>query len=311
MWILFAFLAPALYAVAEIFDEYLSNRGFKNISSLIFFACLLNFAFLPILFFIQRPTMPPIHLIWPIVGVALTNILYLYPYYKSLKIEDTSVVSAFFSFGKIIIPVFAFIFVGEILQLREYVGIGIIIVGNILLALHIKKKSIFEVFHLAKKKFQLSKAFYLILFASTLLAIEGILFKYMFEQGISWSTAVGGQLLISGFLGIFVLLAFPKTRQHIIKDRKKFKHSGGIFFIEELFTFLALGAETYAISIAPVSLVKGIGMSIPIFVLSYTVAVKRFKPKDFHEDTNSSRVIKKIIIFILIILGLSLIGFNE
>lgn len=311
MWILFAFLAPALYAVAEILDEYLSNRGFKNISSLIFFACLLNFLFLPVLFLMQRPVMPPLYLIWPIIGVALTNLLYLYPYYKSLKIEDTSVVSAFFSFGKIIIPVFAFIFVGEILQLREYIGIGIIIFGNIILALHIRKKSIFEVFHLTKHKFQLSKAFYLILFASTLLASEGILFKYMFEQGMNWSTAVGGQLLVSGFLGLVVLLSFSKTRKHIIDDRKKFRQSGGIFFIEELFTFLALAAETYAISIAPVSLVKGIGMAIPIFVLSYTVAVKRFKPKDFHEDTNPSRVIKKIIIFALIIFGLILIGFNE
>lgn len=311
MWIFFAFLAPALYAVAEIFDEYLSNRGFKNISSLIFFASLLNFLFLPILFLIQRPEMPPLRLIWPIVGVALTNILYLYPYYKSLKIEDTSVVSAFFSLGKIIIPIFAFIFVGEILELREYIGIAIIIFGNVFLAFHIKKKSIFDIFRVTRKKFQLSKAFFLILFASTVLAIDGILFKYMFEQGINWSTAVGGQLLISGLLGIIILLSFSKTRKHIFEDREKFRKSGTVFFIEELFTFLALGAETYAISLAPVSLVKGVGMSIPIFVLTYAVVVKRYKPKDLREDTRLAHAIKKVIIFIIIIIGLALIGLNE
>ena len=127
MWILFAFLAPALYAVAEIFDEYLTNRGLKNINSLIFTASLLNFAFIPILFLIQKPEIPSSNFFLPILGLALTNLLYQYPYYKSLKIEDTSVVSAFFSFGKIIIPIFAFLFVGEILQFKEYVGIGIII----------------------------------------------------------------------------------------------------------------------------------------------------------------------------------------
>ncbi|MDB5259088.1 MAG: hypothetical protein JWO73_296 [Candidatus Taylorbacteria bacterium] len=297
MWILFAFLAPALYAVGEIFDEYLSNQGFKNISSLIFFACLLNFIFIPVIFLIERPMLPPLHLIWPLIGVALTNLLYLYPYYKSLKIEDTSVVSAFFSFGKIIIPIFAFAFIGEVLQLREYVGIAIIILGNIFLA-----------FHATKKKLTLSKAFYLIIFASTLLAIEGILFKYMFEQGMNWSTAVGGQLLISGVLGCTTLLLFKKSRTRIMEDRGHFRKNSVFFFTEELFTFLALAAETYAISLAPVSLVKGIGMAIPIFVLTYTVAVKRFRPKAFHEDTHRGIVAKKVFTFGLIIVGLLLIG---
>lgn len=299
MWILFSFLAPALYAVAEIFDEYLSNRGFKNISSIIFFTCLLNFIFVPVLFLIQKPMVSSLYLIFPIVGVAITNLLYLYPYYKSLKIEDTSVVSGFFSFGKIIIPVFAFLFVGEILSFREYFGIGIIIIGNIILALH-----------MSKKKIRLSKAFYLILFASTVLATEGILFKYMFENGVNWSAAVGGQLLISGVIGSVVLLSIRKTRRHIMEEKDQYKKSGGIFFAEELFTFLALAAETYAISLAPVSLVKGIGMAIPIFVLSYTVAVKKFNPKIFHENTQSNVVIKKIILFVLIIIGLALIGFD-
>ena len=207
MWILFAFLAPALYAVAEIFDEYLANRGLKNINSLIFTASVLNFVFVPILFLIQKPEVPSINFLLPIIGLALTNLLYQYPYYKSLTIEDTSVVSAFFSFGKIIIPIFAFLFVGEILEFKQYIGIGIIIFGNIILALH-----------RSKKKLHLSKAFYLILLASVILAIEGILFKYIFESGLNWSTAVGGQLIASGVLGTTTLLLFKKTRNKIKKD---------------------------------------------------------------------------------------------
>src|SRR5205085_1961237 len=134
--IFFAFLAPALYAVAEIFDEYLTNKGLKNISPLVFFASLFSFLFIPLLFLFGKVALPPLRLVLPLVGVALTNLLYLYPYYKSLKIEDTSVVSAFFSFGKIIIPISAFIFLHEILSFREYLGVGIIIAGNIALAVH-------------------------------------------------------------------------------------------------------------------------------------------------------------------------------
>ncbi len=301
MWIFFAFLAPALYAVAEILDEYLSNRLFKRITSVIFLAMLLNFIFVPVLFIIQRPVLPSFHLIWPLIGVGLTNLLYLFPYYKSLKIEDTSIVSAFFSIGKIIIPIFAFFFIGEILSYREYLGIAVIIFGNILLAFHSKKG-----------KLKLSKAFYLIILASTILAIDGILYKYMFEQGMNWSTAIGGQLIVSGIVGCAFFLLNPVTRKELITERSHFKKPAiKIFFAEELFTFLALGAEAFAISLAPVSLVKGIGMSIPIFVLVYTVLVKRYNPKAFHENTGRGAVIKKVIIFMLIILGLVLIGVNE
>ncbi len=302
MWIFFAFLAPALYGVAEIFDEYLSNRLFKKVTSVVFLALALNFVFVPILFLIQKPVLPSAHLIWPLIGIGLTNLLYMFPYYKSLKIEDTSIVSAFFSVGKIIIPIFAFVFIGEILSYREYIGIAVIIFGNVLLAFHTKKG-----------KIKLSKAFYLITLASTILAIDGILYKYLFEHGVNWSTAIGGQLLISGILGCAFFLINPTTRKEIRSEREHFSKGSSIkyFFIEESFTFLAVGAEAFAISVAPLSVVKGIGMSIPIFILFYTLILKKYKPDIFREDTGRNAVIKKVFIFTLIIVGLILVGINE
>jgi drug/metabolite transporter (DMT)-like permease len=207
----------------------------------------------------------------------------------------------FFSIGKIVIPIFAFLFIGEVLQAKEYIGIAVIIFGNVLLAFHTKAG-----------KIRLSKAFYLIIVASTILAIDGILYKYMFDQGINWSTAIGGQLLISGILGCSFLLINPVTRKEIFEEKSAYHRSSiKLFFTEEIFTFLALGAEAFAISLAPVSLVKGIGMSIPIFVLVYTVFVKKYNPKAFHENTGRGAILKKIIIFRLIIVGLLLIGINE
>jgi drug/metabolite transporter (DMT)-like permease len=300
MWVFFAFLAPALYAIAEIFDGYLSNRGFKNIAPLIFFASLMNFIFVAIIFTINKPIIPTGNLILPLIGVGLTNVLYLYPYYKSLKIEDTSIVSGFFSIGKIIIPILAFIFVGEVLSIKQYIGILIIILGNSFLALNT-----------SNKKITFNKSFYLIILASTILSIEGILFKYMFEQGVDWSTAIGGQLLISGVIACTLLMLITKTRKQIFKERSNYRKSIKIFFTEESITFLAVASETYAISLAPVSLVKGIGMTIPIFVLSYIVIVKKYNPKAFRENIEKKFVFKKAFIFSLIILGLFLIGIGK
>ena len=241
--------------------------------------------------------MPAQHLWLPIIGIGLTNILYLYPYYKALQIEDTSIVSAFFSLGKIIIPILAFIFVGEILSFKQYLGIGLIIFCNVLLGIH-----------RYGKKVRMNRAIYLILFASTILAVEGVLFKYMFEQGIRIGTAVGGQLIITSALGVS-LLFFSRFRKHIKESREVFKQSLPIFLTEELFTFFAVVVEAYAVKLAPLSLVKAIGMTIPIFILSYTLAVKKRRTKVFHENVKLSTLLKKVPIYALIIFGVILVGF--
>ncbi len=144
--------------------------------------------------------------------------------------------------------------------------------------------------------------------AGFITAVEGVLFKYMFEQGMGWSTAVGGQLVISTIFSFFLLFSV-KARKNIRDDWSKFTGSFRFFFYDELFTFLAVAAETYAILLAPVSLVKAIGLASPLFVLSYTVMVKKRMPKTFHEDTHRHVLLKKIPLYLLIIVGVVLIGF--
>jgi drug/metabolite transporter (DMT)-like permease len=299
MWIFFALLAPALYGIAEIFDEYLSNKKFNSTFSLIFYASIFNLVFVPFILILFPPSIPAKDLWVPLIFTGLTGILYCFPYYKALQLEDTSVVSAFFSFGKIIIPVFAFLFLGELLTPLQYIGLAVVILGNIVLG-----------FHRSKKKIKISKAFFLIVLASTILALGDIVLKYMFEKGISWATVMSGQLLISSFFSIFFLLA-RDGRNIIKKDWTNFTGSFKAFFSEELCTFLAMAAEVYAIQQAPLSLVKGIGLTIPLFILSYTIIFKRYMPRAFHEHIEKSVLLKRIPLYCLIILGLVLVGFHE
>ncbi len=299
MWIFFALLAPAFYGIAEIFDEYLSNKKFSSTISLTLYAGVFNIFFLPVIFLVAHPVFPAQILWLPLIGVGLTNVLYCFPYYKALQVEDTSVVSGFFSFGKILIPVFAFMFLKELLTPTQYLGIGVVILGNILLA-----------FHKSKKNFKLSKAFFLIITASTILAIEGILFKYMFENGLTWGTAIAGQMVISSVASLLLLFS-PRDSKLVKKDWPNFVSSFKVFFSEELFTFLAIAAEIYAIEQAPLSLVKGIGLTIPLFILSYTIIFKKHMPRAFHEHIESKVLLKRIPLYCLIIIGLVLVGFHE
>ena len=115
MWLFIAFLAPAFYGWSNIFDNFLANQKFKKPLVLAFYTSLFNIVFLPIIFLIQKPVLPAFEIIPIFVGLGMINILYLYPYYRGLQTEDTSIAVSFFSFGRIFIPILAYFIVGEVL----------------------------------------------------------------------------------------------------------------------------------------------------------------------------------------------------
>lgn len=299
MWILFAFLTPALFAASELLDGYLSNKKFKSVISLVFFASITNLLFVPIVFSIESPNFSNSRLILPLIGVGLTNVLYLYPYYKALQIEDTSVVAAFFSIGKIITPILAFLILNEELSILQYLGLGLVIMANFFLAIKY-----------GRVKVEIKKSFLLIAAASVILAFEGILFKYMFEIGLKWSTAVGGQL-IATFIIALLIFSIRRFRMQIQMEFRNFVDSFKLFFVEELITFSAIAIEAYAIKLAPLSLVKGVGLTIPLFVIFYTLILKKHRPNTFQEDIQRRILLKRIPLYFILILGLFLLGFPE
>ena len=295
MWLIFAFLAPALYAIAEIFDNFLANKEFRHPLTMVFYSSVFNLIFVPILFLFQPADFPPVHTIPIFTLLGLVNIGYLYPYYKGLKSDDTSVVVSFFAIGRIFIPVLAFLIVGEVLELQQYIGIIIVIISVVSLATH----------H-AGKRLRLSKAAGYITFAAFLLAFEGVFFKMLFEQGVGVSTAVGGQALISLFLALFIPLSF-KARRDIKGTLPLFIKLSPIFLLEELFTFLGQVSESSAISLTSVSVVKGITMVSPFFLLIYAWLGEGIFPNLFREDLHRKKILRKLLLFVILTVGIILI----
>lgn len=296
MWILFAFIAPAFYGVAEILDNFLSNKIFKHPLTLAFFASMFNFLVIPIFFIFNPPTWPPLTTIPIFLILGFVEFGYLYPYYKGLQNEDTSVVSAFFGLGRIFIPILAFLIVGEILSLVQYIGIVLIISASILLSF--KKKH---------TKLLFSKSFWYIGLAAFMLSFEGVLLKYLFQNGVSYSTAIGGEMLVAAMFSLFLLFS-NKVRHDIVSSTKAIKIFFPLFVFEEVITFLAFAAEAYAIDKAPVTIVKAIGMFIPFFILFYGKMLKTRFPTVFKESTNTGIIIKRIILFTVMVAGILLLG---
>jgi len=295
-WLLFAFIAPAFYGVAEILDNFLSNKIFKHPLTLAFFASMFNLLVVPIFFFFNHPAWPPLSTIPIFLILGFVEFGYLYPYYKGLQNDDTSVVSAFFGLGRIFIPILAFLIVGEVLSLVQYVGIILIISASILLS-----------FKREHTKLLFSKSFWYIGLAAFMLSFEGVLLKYLFEHGVNLSTAIGGEMLIATFFSFFLLFSH-KVRHDIVTNRKALKTFFPLFTLEEIITFLAFAAEAYAIDRAPVTIVKAIGMFIPFFILFYGKMLKTRFPRVFKETTTTGVVIKRIVLFLIMVAGILLLG---
>jgi drug/metabolite transporter (DMT)-like permease len=77
--------------------------------------------------------------------------------------------------------------------------------------------------------------------------------------------------------------------------------------MEEMFTFGGLYAEAWAISHTSVSLVKGITMVSPFFLMIFAYFGRGMFPSFFKEDLHRGRVFKKSLLFILIIIGIFLV----
>ncbi len=290
-WVLIAIFDPMLHGIANVFDNYLTNRIWKNTGSLVFYAIATNVIFIPFVFLIQRPDVPPISAIPWIVLVGILDVVYLFPYYRALRSDDTSTVSSLFSLGYVFVPLLAFLIVDEVLLAHQYVGFALIVLSSMAVTW--------------SGRLRFSRSFLYMALASLLVALEAVLYKYLFEE-MSWSTAFVWSNVAS-LVTLVPLLLWPSTVRAIKNSFGEFKKSGHIFVLEELMTFAGAAAMTYAIALAPVTLVEGIGALQPFFVLSYAMIFNRVLPGIFKERMDRRSLLKKFAFFGIMAIGVILI----
>jgi hypothetical protein len=80
-----------------------------------------------------------------------------------------------------------------------------------------------------------------------------------------------------------------------------------VFALEELLTFGGSVASTYAISLVPVTLAKSIGAFQPFFVLVYALILGKSFPQMFRENVDCRSVVKKLMLFAIMVIGIILI----
>lgn len=216
-------------------------------------------------------------------------ILYLY----ALEISDASSTVSWFLVSPIFGYILGYLFLGETLTLKQFIGSAIILLGAVLISLSWEGKK-----QKAKKKF----IFYM-LAVCLVIAISGIIFKFVALEGNFWVSSFWQHVGLGG-IGIIIYFLSPKYR----REFKYMNQKGGfkIFLLNltgEIVTIFGNLLNNYALLLAPVAMVYLVGSFQPAIVLVLAIISTKFLPKFIQEDISRKVLIPKIVAILLMILG--------
>ncbi len=298
-WFLIALGAPVLWALVNIADTYLvanfshkererSSGGLVLFSSLIGIVIAFGiFIFVPNLFAI--PFLNKILLFITGIITIIWVVLYLF----ALEIEEVSNIVPWF----LTIPIFGYIlgyfFLGEVLTKEQIIGALIVLFGLSILSIS---------WHEEKKRIKKKPVIYMFI-ACFLVAISGVIFKYVTPEGDFWVSSFWEYLGL-GISGLVIYIFIPKYRNEFHYMHK----IGGmkIFIVNvasEFMTIIGNLLTNFALLLAPVSLVYMVSSFQPAIVLGLTILGTKFFPHIVKENISKKALYPKIIAIIIMIFG--------
>lgn len=296
-WFFIALAAPFLWALVNISDQYLVlkySTGKQKSGGLVLFSSLIGiFVAILIGIFIKGIFEIPLFDKLLLIISGGTTIAWIILYFMALEIEGVSAVVAWF----LTIPIFGYIlgylFLGETLSTQQAIGSLVTLLGVFLISIDFSEK---------KKKLKWKVALYM-LTACLLVAVSGIIFKYVTIDDNFWVSSFWGYVGL-GFFGLILYLFVPKYREEFLLMNKM----GGIKIftlnsISETITIVGNLLTNYAILLAPVTMVYLVGSFQPAIVLFLTLFLTKFFPNIAKEDLTKNILWPKIIAIVAISIG--------
>jgi len=296
-WFLIALLATFLWAISNIVDEFIVKKysiGKRGSGGLVLFTSFIGIVMVILLGLLTKGLfiIPLIDKILLIITGGFTIgwiILYLY----TLETEDVSSVVPWF----LTIPVFGyvlgFIFLGETLNLHQWTGSIIILLGMMVILIDFGEE---------KKKFKW-EPFRNMMIACFMVASSGVIFKYVTVEGNFWVSSFWEYVGL-GVLGIIIYFLVPKYRHQFHLMNK----SGGykIFFLNITSEVTTIGGNlltNFAMLLAPITMVYLVGSFQPAIVLILTLIATKFFPHITKENMSKHILLPKIVAIIVMIIG--------
>lgn len=296
-WFFIALAAPFLWAFVNISDQYLVAKYSVNrrgSGGLVLFSSLIGIFVAGIILIFVKDVFD-ISLLdkFLLILSGGISIAWIILYLFALEIESVSTVVSWFLSVPIFGYILGYVFLGETLSTKQLLGSLIILSGVFLVSMDFREQ---------KKKFKWESAFYMLI-ACLLIAVIGVIFKYVTVENNFWVSSFWEYAGL-GFFGIILFLLVPKYRNEFMIMNKK----GGLKIItlntaSETLTIIGNLLTNYAILLAPVAMVYLVGSFQPAILLFLTLFSTKFFPHIVKEDMTKRVLIPKIISVLIITAG--------
>lgn len=294
-WFLVALIPPALWAVTNFIDKYLTGHYFKGRTAAapLVFTGITALIYTTVLVIIKPQVM---HVGLPTAVVAAVSgasyIFGLIPYYYALQRDEASRVMPLFQLEPVLIYVLALIFLGEVLSLRQIAGSVLIICGGILLTLDMDGG-----------RFRIRKpVLALVLLSSLLLTLNPLLFKAISTDADFWTISYWSYMgIILAAASLFVGVR-PYRRAILSFVRRRQLAPLYLTAFTESISITARLTYWFASTLVPVALVQTVASTQPLFVFILGVALTLFAPRYGRESLARAHLAQKLA-SIMVILG--------
>jgi len=287
-WILLSIAAAFLWAFCNIIDKYVVSSWVVRPAILVIISAIVGLVFGSGVFFgVGLAPLPAPYILLALFSGALSS-AWLYLYFKAVKQGEISRLVPIMYLAPVFIAVFAWLFLGETLASEKYLGILLLIAGAILVSLKLPLS------------FSLGNAFWLMLLATFLSAINQIVQKYLLGFADFWTifayTRFGFILAVAPIIFLYLpdLIAVYKE--------KKMKFIG-IMAMNDSVNYLGVLIFTLATAIGSVTLTNAIGSVQPFFVLLLATLLGIFYPKVLKEEISRSIIALKLASIVIIFVG--------
>ncbi len=302
-WLPFSLFASVCFASVNHLDKYLLSKYFKarTIGALLLFSA-----------FIGVPTCLLISIFHPhVIGITRTSgliltingALYLFgllPYFYALDKDETSIVAPLFQMVSVFSALFGVLFLGENLQVNQWFGCFLILIGGIWISL--EKPSIRSI----RIKYDVLS---LMIVSSAIMALNGLIFKATALHLDFW-TAMFWEYCGYISFAVVVFILVPAFRREFLRVLVKNNRSIiGVNILNEILAIVGKSAQHFATMLTPLAIAYFVHEGAqPFFVLLIGVLLTVFFPNISEENISKSVMTQKILSIAVMVLGVYFIS---
>ena len=283
-------------AVTGVIDKFIIGKYVRNpLVYLVALVVLQQVFVVPILVYAGWGFVYPQSIYALVAGFA--QVILWAAYLKALQTEETSRVAAMVYVFPVFVFLGAFVFLGEILTIKDYAGGTLLVLSAFLVSYRPAKK---EGQHGLSPALKYMAVFW-VFTASYALAAKYLL-AFMNEWHLILWTSLGG------FMMVLPLLGREEIRKEVLEYLRISPYIFSVLLADELFDFLGRSAFIFAYSVGSVALVSSVSALQPFITLFYVVLLGLFVPGILPEEMDRRTIALKIAAILLIVAGVYLVS---